>query len=208
MSRYKKIENVSDNTDTFFNVNMEVDDNISFNSTFEIKNKTVKANINKSLNKYDFYETLLDEFLKEYNYRISANALKRFSKQSKLDERQCKKYIKDKYTYLIKYYIDEEYITFDMAIKLAKNNLMKAIPSKYTKTDFVCDYNDEEEVLSLKNKYRKVILKDEIRYNKEEKRCLEYERDRINKLLEDKLKEMAILSQYKNKINNEYKKVK
>ena len=207
MSRYKKIDNVSDNTDTFFNVNMKVDDNISFNSVFEIKGKTVKHDVNKSLNKYDFYDTLLDEFILEYKRRSSKDSIKKYCSISRLDEKKCKKFIKDKYLYLIKYYIDENYITFDMAIKLAKANLIMALPKKYNKTDFVVDYSDEEEISSLKEKYKKEINKEEIKYIKEEKRSLNFEKERLNKEYEQALLQTAALATKRNKINERIKNI-
>ena len=208
MSNYKIVNNVSKNTDTFFNVNVQIDNDKSFNSTFDTSTSKVKADINKSLNKYDFYDALLDEFIKEYKRRMSKEMIKKFARDTKKDEKKCKIFIKEKYLYLIKYYIDENYFTVDMAMKLAKNGLINAIPNKFDKEDFMCDYKDEEEVLGLKNKYRKIILKDEIRYTKEEKRSLEFERERVNKELDEMLKEMAALSNYRNNINESIRKVK
>ncbi len=208
MSNYKIVNNVSKNTDTFFNVNVQIDNDKSFNSTFDTSTSKVKADINKSLNKYDFYDALLDEFIREYKRRMSKEMIKKFARDTKKDEKKCKIFIKEKYLYLIKYYIDENYFTVDMAMKLAKNGLVNAIPNKYDKEDFICDYKDEEEVIGIKNKYCKEILSYEAKYLKEEKRRLMFEKERVEKLINDHLSEMAILSNYRNSLDESYRKVK
>ncbi len=208
MSNYKIVNNVSKNTDTFFNVNVQIDNDKSFNSTFDTITSKVKADINKSLNKYDFYDALLDEFIREYKRRMSKEMIKKFARDTKKDEKKCKIFIKEKYLYLIKYYIDENYFTVDMAMKLAKNGLVNAIPNKYDKEDFICDYKDEEEVIGIKNKYCKEILSYEAKYLKEEKRRLMFEKERVEKLINDHLSEMAILSNYRNSLDESYRKVK
>ncbi len=205
MSRYKIVKNVSDNTDTFFNVNMLTEEDFSFESRYDNKNNTYI--VNESLNKYDFYDTLLEKFIDEYKSEISNERLNFFAKVLKKDKKESKKYLKEKYLFIIKNNIDEKYITFNMATKLVKNGLGKALPSKFDKLDFAIDYNDEEEVLSLKNKYRKVILKDELNYNKEEKRSLKHEKERINKLIDEKLQKMAQLSQCRNNIDEKTRKL-
>ncbi len=205
MSRYKRINNVSENTDTFFNINMLTEDDLSFESSYDVKNNIMM--VNESLNKFDYYDTLLESFLKDYKNEISSERIAFFSRVLKKDKKESKKYIKEKYKYIINSYIDEEYITFDMVIKIVQNGLAKAIPSQFEKTDFAIDYKDEEEVLGLKNKYRKIIAKDELRYIKEEKRSLEHEQNRINKLIDVKLQEMAKLSQYRNNIDGKTRKL-
>ena len=205
MSRYKRINNVSENTDTFFNINMLTEDDLSFESSYDVKNNIMM--VNESLNKFDYYDTLLESFLNDYKNEISSERIDFFSRVLKKDKKESKKYIKEKYKYIINSYIDEEYITFDMVIKIVQSGLAKAIPSQFEKTDFAIDYKDEEEVLGLKNKYRKIIAKDELRYIKEEKRSLEHEKNRIYKLLDVKLQEMAKLSQYRNNVDEKTRKL-
>ncbi len=203
MSRYINIS--SDKTDNILNVGMQVDDNVLI-SSFDISNN-VKANINKSLNKYDFYDTFLEYILNEREVRLDPKRSKIDMKMLSMNEKEYKKFIKQRYTMLIQNYIDENYITIDMAIKIAKAKLYNAIPERFDKKDFLIDFNDEEEIMGLKNKYRKQIKKDEIRYIEEEKRSLNFEKERIDKEYEQALLQTAALATKRNKINERIKNI-
>ena len=205
MSRYIKVDNLSDNTDNILNVGMQVDGNVLI-SSFDISNNA-KANINESLNKYDFYDSLLESMLIEREVRLDPKFIKNYLKKSSMNEKQYKKFIKQRYTMAIKNFIDENYITIDMAIKIAKAKLYNAIPEKFDKKDFLIDFNDEEEIMGLKNKYRKQIKKDEIRYIEEEKRSLNFEKERIDKEYEQALLQTAALATKRNKINERIKNI-
>ena len=207
MSRYIKVDNLSDNTDKLLNVGMQVDDDNLFISSFEIKDKSIKANVNKSLNKYDFYDSLLESILIERETRLDPKFIKKYLKMSQMTEKGYLKFIKDRYTMGVKNYMDEEYITLEMAIKIAKAKLYGAIPKKFDKADFLIDLNDEEEIMGLKNKYRKQIAKDEVKYIKEEKRCLEYEKERIEKEYEQALLNTAKLATQRNRIVERMKNI-
>jgi hypothetical protein len=203
MSRYINIS--SDKTDNILNVGMQVDDNVLI-SSFDISNN-VKANINKSLNKYDFYDTFLEYILNEREVRLDPKRSKIDMKMLSMNEKEYKKFIKQRYTMLIQNYIDENYITIDMAIKIAKAKLYNAIPERFDKKDFLIDFNDEEEIMGLKNKYRKQIKKDEIRYIEEEKRSVNFEKERIEKEYEQALLQTAALATKRNKINERIKNI-
>lgn len=205
MSRYIKVDNLSDNTDNILNVGMQVDDNVLI-SSFDISNN-VKANINESLNKYDFYDSLLESMLIEREVRLDSKFIKNYLKKSSMNAKEYKKFIKQRYTMAIKNFIDEDYITIDMAIKIAKAKLFNAIPKKFDKKDFLIDLNDEKELKKLKNKYCKQIKKDEIKYIKEEKRSLNFEKDRIEKEYEQALLQTASLATKRNKINERIKNI-
>ena len=205
MSRYIKVDNLSDNTDNILNVGMQVDDNVLI-SSFDIPNNA-KANINESLNKYDFYDSLLESMLIEREVRLDPKFIKNYLKKSSINAKEYKKFIKQRYTMAINNFIDENYITIDMAIKIAKAKLFNAIPKKFDKKDFLIDFNDEEEIMGLKNKYRKQIKKDEIRYIEEEKRSLNFEKERIDKEYEQALLQTAALATKRNKINERIKKI-
>lgn len=206
MSRYIKVDNLSDNTDNILNVGMQVDGNVLI-SSFDISNNA-KANINESLNKYDFYDSLLESMLIEREVRLDPKFIKKYLKMSSMSDKEYKKFIKQRYTMAIKNFIDENYITIDMAIKIAKAKLFNAIPKKFDKKDFLIDFNDEEEVMGLKNKYRKQIKKDEIRYIEEEKRSLNFEKERIDKEYEQALLQTAALATKRNKINERIKNIR
>ena len=206
MSRYIKVDNLSDNTDNILNVGMQVDGNVLI-SSFDISNNA-KANINESLNKYDFYDSLLESMLIEREVRLDPKFIKKYLKMSSMSDKEYKKFIKQRYTMAIKNFIDENYITIDMAIKIAKAKLNNAIPEKFDKKDFLIDFNDEEEVMGLKNKYRKQIKKDEIRYIEEEKRSLNFEKERIDKEYEQALLQTAALATKRNKINERIKNIR
>ena len=203
MSRYINIS--SDKTDNILNVGMQVDDNVLI-SSFDISNNA-KANINESLNKYDFYDSLLESMLIEREVKLDPKFIKNYLKMSLMSEKEYKKFIKQKYTMAIKNFIDENYITIDMAIKIAKAKLYNAIPEKFDKKDFLIDFNDDEEIMGLKNKYRKQIKKDEIRYIEEEKRSLNFEKERIDKEYEQALLQTAALATKRNKINERIKNI-
>lgn len=203
MSRYINIS--SDKTDNILNVGMQVDDNVLI-SSFDISNNA-KANINESLNKYDFYDSLLESMLIEREVKLDPKFIKNYLKMSLMSEKEYKKFIKQKYTMAIKNFIDENYITIDMAIKIAKAKLYNAIPEKFDKKDFLIDFNDDEEIMGLKNKYRKQIKKDEIRYIEEEKRSLIFEKERIDKEYEQALLQTAALATKRNKINERIKNI-
>ena len=205
MSRYIKVDDLSDNTDNILNVGMQVDDNVLI-SSFDIPNNA-KANINESLNKYDFYDSLLESMLIEREVRLDPKFIKNYLKMSSMSEKEYKKFIKQRYTMAIKNFIDENYITIDMAIKIAKAKLFNAIPEKFDKKDFLIDLNDEKEVKNLKNKYRKQIKEDEIRYIEEEKRSLNFEKERIDKEYEQALLQTAALATKRNKINERIKNI-
>ena len=205
MSRYIKVDNLSDNTDNILNVGMQVDDNVLI-SSFDISNN-VKANINESLNKYDFYDSLLESMLIEREVRLDPKFIKNYLKKSSMNAKEYKKFIKQRYTMAINSFLDENYITIDMAIKIAKAKLFNAIPKKFDKKDFLIDFNDEEEIMGLKNKYRKQIKKDEIRYIEEEKRSLNFEKERIDKEYEQALLQTASLATQRNKINERIRKI-
>ena len=205
MSRYIKVDNLSDNTDNILNVGMQVDDNVLI-SSFDIPNNA-KANINESLNKYDFYDSLLESMLIEREVRLDPKFIKNYLKMSSMSEKEYKKFIKQRYTMAIKNFIDEDYLTIDMAIKIAKAKLFNAIPKKFDKKDFLIDFNDDEEIMGLKNKYRKQIKKDEIRYIEEEKRSLNFEKERIDKEYEQALLQTAALATKRNKINERIKNI-
>lgn len=205
MSRYIKVDNLSDNTDNILNVGMQVDGDILI-SSFDISNNA-KANINESLNKYDFYDSLLESILIEREARLDSKFVKKYLKISSMNEKQYKKFIKERYIMAIKNYIDENYITIDMAIKIAKAKLYNAIPQKFNKQDFLIDLNDEKEVKKLKNKYRKQIKEDEIKYIEEEKRSLNFEKERIEKEYEQALLQTAALATKRNKINERIKNI-
>ena len=205
MSRYIKVDNLSDNTDNILNVGMQVDDNVLI-SSFDISNN-VKANINESLNKYDFYDSLLESMLIEREVRLDPKFIKNYLKKSSMNAKEYKKFIKQRYTMAINSFLDENYITIDMAIKIAKAKLYNAIPQKFNKQDFLIDLNDEKEVKKLKNKYRKQIKEDEIKYIKEEKRSLNFEKERIDKEYEQALLQTASLATKRNKINERIRKI-
>lgn len=205
MSRYITVDNLSDNTDNILNVGMQVDDTVLI-SSFDIPNNA-KANINESLNKYDFYDSLLESMLIEREVRLDPKFIKNYLKKSSMNEKQYKKFIKQRYTMAIKNFIDENYITIDMAIKIAKAKLYNAIPEKFDKKDFFIDLNDEKEVKKLKNKYRKQIKEDEIKYIEEEKRSLNFEKERIDKEYEQALLQTAALATKRNKINERIKNI-
>lgn len=205
MSRYIKVDDLSDNTDNILNVGMQVDGDILI-SSFDISNNA-KANINESLNKYDFYDSLLESILIEREARLDSKFVKKYLKISSMNEKQYKKFIKERYIMAIKNYIDENYITIDMAIKIAKAKLYNAIPQKFNKQDFLIDLNDEKEVKKLKNKYRKQIKEDEIKYIEEEKRSLNFEKERIEKEYEQALLQTAALATKRNKINERIKNI-
>lgn len=205
MSRYIKVDNLSDNTDNILNVGMQVDDNVLI-SSFDIPNNA-KANINESLNKYDFYDSLLESMLIEREVRLDPKFIKNYLKKSSMNEKQYKKFIKQRYTMAVKNFIDENYITIDMAIKIAKAKLYNALPEKFDKKDFLIDLNDEKEVKKLKNKYRKQIKEDEIKYIEEEKRSLNFEKERIDKEYEQALLQTAALATKRNKINERIKNI-
>ncbi|MBE6158308.1 MAG: hypothetical protein E7159_00565 [Firmicutes bacterium] len=205
MSRYIKVDNLSDNTDNILNVGMQVDDNVLI-SSFDIPNNA-KANINESLNKYDFYDSLLESMLIEREVRLDPKFIKNYLKMSSMSEKEYKKFIKQRYTMAIKNFIDENYITIDMAIKIAKAKLYNAIPEKFDKKDFLIDFNDDEEIMGLKNKYRKQIKEDEIKYIEEEKRSLNFEKERIDKEYEQALLQTAALATKRNKINERIKNI-
>lgn len=205
MSRYITVDNLSDNTDNILNVGMQVDDTVLI-SSFDIPNNA-KANINESLNKYDFYDSLLESMLIEREVRLDPKFIKNYLKKSSMNEKQYKKFIKQRYTMAIKNFIDENYITIDMAIKIAKAKLYNAIPEKFNKKDFFIDLNDEKEVEKLKNKYRKQIKEDEIKYIEEEKRSLNFEKERIDKEYEQALLQTAALATKRNKINERIKSI-
>ncbi len=205
MSRYIKVDNLSDNTDNILNVGMQVDGDILI-SSFDISNNA-KANINESLNKYDFYDSLLESILIEREARLDSKFVKKYLKISSMNEKQYKKFIKERYIMAIKNYIDENYITIDMAIKIAKAKLYNAIPQRFNKQDFFIDLNDEKEVKKLKNKYRKQIKEDEIKYIEEEKRSLNFEKERIEKEYEQALLQTAALATKRNKINERIKSI-
>ncbi len=203
MSRYINIS--SDKTDNILNVGMQVDDNVLI-SSFDISNN-VKANINESLNKYDFYDTFLEYILNEREVRLDPKRSKIDMKMLSMNEKEYKKFIKQRYTMLIQNYIDENYITIDMAIKIAKAKLYNAIPERFDKKDCLIDFNDEEEIMGLKNKYRKQIKKDEIRYIEEEKRSVNFEKERIEKEYEQSLLQTAALATKRNRINERIKNI-
>jgi plasmid maintenance system antidote protein VapI len=205
MSRYITVDNLSDNTDNILNVGMQVDDTVLI-SSFDIPNNA-KANINESLNKYDFYDSLLESMLIEREVRLDPKFIKNYLKKSSMNEKQYKKFIKQRYTMAIKNFIDENYITIDMAIKIAKAKLYNAIPEKFNKKDFFINLNDEKEVEKLKNKYRKQIKEDEIKYIEEEKRSLNFEKERIDKEYEQALLQTAALATKRNKINERIKSI-
>ena len=205
MSRYIKVDNLSDNTDNILNVGMQVDDNVLI-SSFDISNN-VKANINESLNKYDFYDSLLESMLIEREVRLDPKFIKNYLKKSSMNAKEYKKFIKQRYTMAINSFLDENYITIDMAIKIAKAKLYNAIPKKFDKKDFLIDFNDKEEIMGLKNKYRKQIKKDEIKYIEEEKRSLNFEKERIDKEYEQALLQTAALATKRNKINERIRKI-
>ena len=205
MSRYIKVDNLSDNTDNILNVGMQVDDTVLI-SSFDIPNNA-KANINESLNKYDFYDSLLESMLIEREVRLDPKFIKNYLKKSSMNEKQYKKFIKQRYTMAIKNFIDENYITIDMAIKIAKAKLYNALPEKFDKKDFLIDLNDEKEAKKLKNKYRKQIKEDEIKYIEEEKRSLNFEKERIEKEYEQALLQTAALATKRNKINERIKNI-
>jgi len=205
MSRYIKVDNLSDNTDNILNVGMQVDGDILI-SSFDISDNA-KANINESLNKYDFYDSLLESILIEREARLDSKFVKKYLKISSMNEKQYKKFIKERYIMAIKNYIDENYITIDMAIKIAKAKLYNAIPQRFNKQDFFIDLNDEKEVKKLKNKYRKQIKEDEIKYIEEEKRSLNFEKERIEKEYEQALLQTAALATKRNKINERIKSI-
>jgi plasmid maintenance system antidote protein VapI len=205
MSRYITVDNLSDNTDNILNVGMQVDGDILI-SSFDIPNNA-KANINESLNKYDFYDSLLESMLIEREVRLDPKFIKNYLKKSSMNEKQYKKFIKQRYTMAIKNFIDENYITIDMAIKIAKAKLYNAIPEKFNKKDFFINLNDEKEVEKLKNKYRKQIKEDEIKYIEEEKRSLNFEKERIDKEYEQALLQTAALATKRNKINERIKSI-
>lgn len=205
MSRYIKVDNLSDNTNNILNVGMQVDGDILI-SSFDISNNA-KANINESLNKYDFYDSLLESILIEREARLDSKFVKKYLKISSMNEKQYKKFIKERYIMAIKNYIDENYITIDMAIKIAKAKLYNAIPQRFNKQDFFIDLNDEKEVKKLKNKYRKQIKEDEIKYIEEEKRSLNFEKERIEKEYEQALLQTAALATKRNKINERIKSI-
>lgn len=205
MSRYIKVDDLSDNTDNILNVGMQVDGDILI-SSFDISNNA-KANINESLNKYDFYDSLLESILIEREARLDSKFVKKYLKISSMNEKQYKKFIKERYIMAIKNYIDENYITIDLAIKIAKAKLYNAIPQKFNKQDFLIDLNDEKEVKKLKNKYRKQIKEDEIKYIEEEKRSLNFEKERIEKEYEQALLQTAALATKRNKINERIKNI-
>jgi hypothetical protein len=94
-----------------------------------------------------------------------------------------------------------------MAIKIAKAKLYNAIPEKFNKKDFFINLNDEKEVEKLKNKYRKQIKEDEIKYIEEEKRSLNFEKERIDKEYEQALLQTAALATKRNKINERIKSI-
>ena len=205
MSRYIKVDNLSDNTDNILNVGMQVDDNVLI-SSFDISNN-VKANINESLNKYDFYDSLLESMLIEREVRLDPKFIKNYLKKSSMNAKEYKKFIKQRYTMAINSFLDENYITIDMAIKIAKAKLYNAIPKKFDKKDFLIDFNDKEEIMGLKNKYRKQIKKDEINNIEEEKRSLNFEKERIDKEYEQALLQTAALATKRNKINERIRKI-
>ncbi len=205
MSRYIKVDDLSDNTDNILNVGMQADGNVLI-SSFDISNNA-KANINESLNKYDFYDSLLESMLIEREVRLEPKIIKNYLKASSMNEKEYKKFIKQRYTMAIKNYIDEDYLTIDMAIKIAKAKLFNAIPEKFDKKDFLIDLNDEKEVKKLKEKYRKQIKEDEIKYIKEEKRSLNFEKERIDKEYEQALLQTAALATKRNKINERIKNI-
>ncbi len=205
MSRYIKVDDLSDNTDNILNVGMQADGNVLI-SSFDISNNA-KANINESLNKYDFYDSLLESMLIEREVRLDPKFIKNYLKMSSMSDKEYKKFIKQRYTMAIKNFIDENYITIDMAIKIAKAKLFNAIPEKFDKKDFLIDLNDEKEVKNLKNKYRKQIKEDEIKYIEEEKRSLNFEKERIDKEYEQALLQTAALATQRNKINERIRKI-
>lgn len=203
MSRYINIS--SNKTDNILNVGMQVDDNVLI-SSFDISDN-VKANVNESLNKYDFYDAFLEYLLTEREVRLEPKIIKKYLKASSMNEKEYRKFIKQRYTMLIQNYIDENYITIDMAIKIAKAKLFNAIPNKFDKKDFLIDFNDDEEIMELKEKYRKQIKEDEIKYIEEEKRSLNFEKERIDKEYEQALLQTAALATKRNKINERIKNI-
>ncbi len=188
---------------------VQLDDNTSFPTVlsddikipFEAEEKFQRNDkISESLNKFDFYETLLDDVIEEYQIRQKELKGKEYEKSHK-DILHCT------YFDLIHSIIDKDYITFDMAVKLYKNDMFNAAPKKFDEQDFKIDFDDEEEIMGLKNKYRKEIKNDEVRYIEEEKRSLNFEKERIDKEYEQALLQTASLTTQRNKINERIRKI-
>ena len=208
MSRYVSEGNLFDNSDEAINLTTKIDDRFLFDSKCKINKTGITYTINKSLNKYDFYDSLLELLFEDYKKRSKKKEVKRNAKKLELEEKNYIRNLRYLTIMNIKYFIDEDYITFDMALKIAKEELFGALPKKYDASDFVVDLNDEEELQGLKNKYRKVIAKDGIKYTKEEKRRLKFEKERVSTLYHDRLMEMAALANYRNKLNEEEGKLR
>lgn len=204
MARYE-IEYIQDMKSYIINTKYN---NLNYLSTYERNNKKIKRHINKSLNKYDYYDTVLEGLLKSYKLEINdseiENDVKNIGYEKTIDYLL---FIFDRYKQVINSLIDFNYITLDMAIKLVNNGFLDLLPKRFKEKDFYRTEFDEEYIKYLYEKYNKLVVKDQIKYIEEEKRSLEYEQERVKILLDQKLLEMANLSKYRNDLDETYKKL-
>ena len=141
--------------------------------------------ISPYLNKYDAYDSIL-------TYLID------------------KKYDLD----FIKSIMNDDYVTFDMYIKMYSNNINYPLPEKYSKKDFsvllgVGEGEKLDELInSLYEKYTDSILKEQELYVNEEKRNLSFNRERICNLIKTMTNDLANLANQRNSVDEKVRKLK